>query len=133
MTPEDLAKIRARLDATNDARMPHRDRDIKCLMLYANARRDLTVLLDHVAELQQLVQDLRDRAARSESPTAYAQIRPANHTMDLPKILVDEEGLRQSAGLRKVPPPVPKLDTGVSRQDALRVLSQLIDQIKEEK
>lgn len=128
MTPEDLAKIQARLDATNDARLSHLEWYHRIKVLEVNARRDMARLLGYVAELEQRVAELKDRAARSESPTAYAQIRPANHTQDLPR--VEGEGIRQAAGLREALPPVPRFTTLASREDALRVLSQLIEEFK---
>lgn len=131
MTPEDIAKIQARLDATNDARLSHLEWYNKVKILEVNARRDIHRLLDHVRELEFQVQELRDRAARTESPTAYAQIRPVNRTMDLPKM--DTCDLGQPAGLRAQPPPIPRMDTKTRPEEALRAISQLLDQFKGER
>lgn len=130
MTPEDIAKIQARLDATNDARLSHLEWYHKIKILEVNARRDLSRLLDYVGELQTIVHEIRDRAARTESPTSYIQIRPTNHTMDLPR--TESTGdLGRPAGLRASPPPVPRMDTQIRRpEDALRAISQLLDQFK---
>jgi len=131
MTRPNLEKIQARLDATNDARTPPNERELANLKLYANARRDLCLCLDYIKELELHVRDLRDRANRSESPTSYAVIRPVNDTVDLPKVLMDTGDLGRPAGLRDAPPPIPRMDTKASQaQNALRVLSQLIEQIE---
>lgn len=127
MTPEQIAKIRARLDLVNDPRMPILTRDYHMAHLNLNARRDLTLLLDHIEAQDVLIQELRDRAARTESPTAYAQIRPVNRTMDLPKM--DTGDLGKPAGMRQVPPPIPKLEKP-GPEEALRAISQLLDHFK---
>jgi hypothetical protein len=131
MTPEDIAKVRARLDLVNDPRMPILKRDWHMAHLGLNARRDLTVMIEHIEAQDALIQELRDRAARTESPTAYAQIRPVNHTIDLPKV-ADTGDLGRPAGLRASPPPIPRLDTSVkpSPEDALRQISQLLEHFK---
>lgn len=131
MTRPNLEKIQARLDATNDARLGHLEWYNRVKVLEVNARRDIHLCLEYIRELEMQVQDLKDRASRSESPTSYSVIRPPNNTLDIPKVLMDTGDLGRPAGLREQPPPIPRMDTKTSQaQNALRVLSQLIEEIK---
>ena len=81
MTPQDLAKIRERLDKTNDARTPRDKVELANLVLYANARRDLSRLLGYVAELERDNRALRDIRGSTEAETTYQHVRPQNHTI----------------------------------------------------
>lgn len=81
MTPIDLSKIQARVDAVNDARMPTEQRDKNMCVLQWNARRDLSRLLGYVAALERDNRILREMRATSEHVTRYQQVRPKNDTL----------------------------------------------------